>query len=155
LIRAQPQLNRDPLGSVMETWIPLVAFALQTIVLGVLLFAWLSARRQGLRAASLPDVDPAQCYRQTGGARLDGFNVTIPFATIVVTPSRITLSCFGKSHIFEKAHVRSLSRSRGLFSTGLQIEHSKTAGPSSVIFWTTSFPKLASALERLGWVVAR
>ena len=147
-----PRLSGKALDFRMDAWIPVVAFAIQALVVGGFVFAWLSARRHGAAAAS--EVDPTRCYRQTGGARLDLFNASIPFATIAVTPSCITLSCFTKSHVFDRSSVRSLSRYRGLFSTGLRIQHSKKSEPTFVVFWTTSFPRLASALGRLGWVVS-
>ena len=139
----------------MGAWLPFIAFGVQTVVLGLFAFAWFSARSREAKAMREAGVDPARCYRQTGGARLDLFNATIPFARIIVTPSRITLACFGMSHVFDRSTVRSLSRHRGLFSTGLRIEHAKSSGPSFVVFWTSSFPKLAAALERFGWVVSK
>lgn len=139
----------------MEAWIRVIVVAIQILALGGVIFGWRWARGKANRLEAEAQVSGIESYSQTGGSRLDSFNATISFATIVATHAEITLSVFGKQHRFAKSQVRAFSRHRGFFSTGLRIEHSNSGSPTFVVFWTTSFPNLASVLERLGWSVAR
>jgi len=43
---------------------------------------------------------------------------------------------------------------RGVFSTGLQIEHSIPRRPPFVVFWTFGFAELKQELERYGYTVS-
>ena len=90
---------------------------------------------------------------QIGGARVGGFNASWPFASLKVTGDQITLSVFSKKYEIEKGKINSIKRYRGLFSTGLKIEHSKNEMPEHLIFWTFSFNKLKQALEEIGYSV--
>lgn len=139
----------------MEAWIPGIAVAIQILAVAAVILGWRWARAKARNIEAEAVASGSESYSQTGGARLNSFNATIPFATIVVTPSCITLSVFAKQHRFKRSDVRSLARHRGLFSTGLRIEHSCSSAPAFVVFWSTSFPKLAGSLERLGWHVGR
>ena len=139
----------------METWFPILVVVFMLTVAGYLVAGWWRTRTQTGTAEAEAITEGTTFYTQTGGARLDSFNATIPFASIVVTPSRITLIVFGRQHRFKKSSVRSLSRHHRFISTGLRIEHSGSEAPAFVVFWTTNFAKLASALERFDWVVGR
>ena len=139
----------------MEAWIPSIVVVAQALAVGAVIFGWRWARAKARIVEAEAESSGTDAYSQTGGARLDSFNATIPFATIAVTPSEITLSVLGKQHRFEKSQVQSLARHRGFLSTGLRIEHINSHAPAFVVFWTTSFPKLAGSLERLGWQVGR
>lgn len=132
---------------------PIAVALSQLLVVGFFFTGWwrTRARTRALEAEAAAHGD--DFYAQTGGARLDSFNATIPFASVVVTGSRITLTVFGREHFFDKSAVRALSRHRGFISTGLRIEHGRPEGPSFVVFWTTNFKGLRAALERLGYVV--
>jgi hypothetical protein len=98
-------------------------------------------------------------YSQTGGARLDGFNATWPFATLSATQEALQLSCLGRDYAFPRQSIRGLRRHRGIFSVGLRIEHSVASLPpfvvfwASVFFWTSGFRKLKAQLESLGYEV--
>jgi hypothetical protein len=98
-------------------------------------------------------------FTQTGGARLGMFNATYPFATLSATPDVLRLSCLGRDYSFRKESIRSLSRHRGIFSTGLRIEHTDPFFPefvvfwASLFFWTSGFQKLKAQLESLGYEV--
>ena len=120
---------------------------------GLVLLGWRRARSLATSAEASARAAGETSYSQLGGARLNLFNATIPFARIVATPSRITLAVLGSQHTFERAQVRSLSRYRGLFSTGLRIEHFCEDAPSFVVFWTTNYSHLAQALQQLGYSV--
>ncbi len=139
----------------MEAWIPTIVVSIQVFAIGGVIFGWRWARAKANRVEAEAHASGIESYSQTGGSRLDSFNATIPFATIVATPAEITLSVFGKQHRFEKANVQTLARHRAFFSTGLRIEHNDSASPAFVVFWTTNFEKLANSLERLGWSVSR
>jgi hypothetical protein len=96
---------------------------------------------------------------QTGGVRLDSFNATWPFATLSATGTELRLSCLGREYLFPRSHIRSLSRYRGIFSVGLQIEHTDPSIPqfvvfwASVFFWTSGFKTLKAHLESLGYKI--
>ena len=96
---------------------------------------------------------------QTGGVRLDSFNATWPFATLSATGEELRLFCLGREYLFPRSHIRSMSRYRGIFSVGLQIEHSNPSFPqfivfwASLFFWTSGFRRLKAQLERLGYEI--
>lgn len=99
-------------------------------------------------------------FTQTGGARLDWLNVTMPFATLSGTPDALTLSCWGRDYVFPKSTIARLSRHRGILSVGLHIEHHDKSLPKVVIFWasalffwTSGFLILKTRLESLGYEV--
>jgi hypothetical protein len=99
-------------------------------------------------------------FTQTGGARLDTFNATMPFATLSGTQDALKLSCMGRDYVFPKSSIQSLSRHRGLFSVGLRIEHQEKSLPEFVVFWTSTFffwtwafSTLKTRLESLGYEV--
>lgn len=98
-------------------------------------------------------------FSQTGGARLDYFNATIPFAVLSANADAVRLTCFGSEYLFPRACIRSLRRHRGFFSTGLRIEHSVALYPKFVVFWASVFfstgpyRALKTKLEKLGYEV--
>ncbi len=132
-----------------------VSLLVTVLVFSGFFFAWRWANSKASQAELEATAAGSASYSQTGGSRLNTFNATIPFATIVVTPTEIILSVLGRQHRFEKSSVRSLAKHRALFSTGLRIEHESSAAPSFVVFWATNFDKLAGSLERFGWSVTR
>ena len=97
---------------------------------------------------------------QTGGARLDFFNASYPFATLSADTQTIRLSCLGRDYVFAKRTIQRLSRHRGLFSIGLRIEHTEPSHPQFVIFWASlffwdsGFQVLKRQLESLGYAIA-
>ena len=99
-------------------------------------------------------------FTQTGGARLDNFNATFPFATLSGDSEAIHLSCGEREYHFPRTSIRRLRRHRGLFSVGLQIEHSQDSLPEFVVFWaspffwTSGFQRLKTQLESLGYDIA-
>jgi hypothetical protein len=98
-------------------------------------------------------------FTQTGGARLDGFNASWPFATLSASQGAIQLSCLGREYAFPRQTIQRLRRHRGLISVGLRIEHKVESLPAfvvfwaSVFFWTSGFRKLKAQLEGLGYEV--
>jgi hypothetical protein len=98
-------------------------------------------------------------FKQVGGARLGNFNATFPFATLSGDSDGLHLSCFGWRYHFARADILGLRRHRGLFSTGLRIEHSQDSVPELVVFWTfgflgsSAYQNLCSQLERLGYEI--
>jgi hypothetical protein len=98
-------------------------------------------------------------FNQTGGARLDFFNATYPFATLSGNEERLELLCMGNIYVFPKEHIRALKKHRGFISIGLRIEHAKSEYPRSIVFWaslffgTSGFRQLKGKLEKLGYRV--
>jgi hypothetical protein len=96
-------------------------------------------------------------FTQTGGARLDNFNASFPFATLSADAEALHLSCLGREYHFPRSSIRQLRRHRGLFSVGLRIEHTQDSLPgfivfrASLFFWTSGFQKLRTQLETLGY----
>src|SRR5262245_21983228 len=92
-------------------------------------------------------------FSQTGGARLGMLNASWPFATLSATPEILCLSCFDRDYRFPKNSIRSLSRYRFLFSSGLRIEHTDSSFPHLIVFWPSGFRKLKAQLEGLGYEI--
>lgn len=88
----------------------------------------------------------------TGGARLDFYNVSWPFAELEVSDCLLTIEALGKRYEFAVADIRRLSRCKGLISSGLQIEHGMDA-PTTLIFWTWSWRRVCEALESRGYKI--
>ena len=80
---------------------------------------------------------------QKGGARIDSWNVTIPYAVLSACRDSLRLSCLGQDYVFPKDRIIGLSRHRGLFSVGLRIEHDVPLYPAFVVFWVSVFFKKA------------
>src|SRR5262245_53785863 len=102
----------------------------------------------------------ADVFTQTGGARLDWLNATMPFATLSGTPNALKLSCLGREYVFPKSRIERLSRHRGIFGVGLRIEHQEKSLPQFVVFWASAFffwswgfSILRTRLESLGYEV--
>ena len=99
-------------------------------------------------------------FIHTGGARLDHFNATFPFATLSCDSEALHLSCGEREYHFPRTSIRRLHRHRGLFSVGLRIEHSEKSLPEFVVFWasaffsTSEFRTLRTQLESLGYEIA-
>jgi hypothetical protein len=83
-------------------------------------------------------------FSQIGGARLDIFNATWPFAKITATPELIELKCFSKKYQFIKDQIVDLREYTGIISNGLLIEHKVKKYPHHIVFWTFAFGKLKS-----------
>ena len=98
-------------------------------------------------------------YAQTGGARLDSFNASWPFAKLSASSECLRLLCLGREYAFPRSSIRKLSRHRGIFSVGLRIEHREQSAPgfivfwASIFFWTAGFRKLKEQLEKLGYEI--
>lgn len=136
-----------------DSFLMALVFAGLAAAVVLVIVGWRHAEALGKAAESRARAAGEPSYSQAGGARLDLFNATIPFARIVATPSKLTLVVLGREYVFEGSQVQSLARYRGLFSTGLRIEHSRRDVPSWVVFWTTNYAKLAQALRQLGYRV--
>ena len=89
----------------------------------------------------------------TGGARLELFNATWPFARLTADANTLRLSVLGAPLKFTRESVLELSAMRGFFSRGLQIKHAESAYPKRIIFWCFNLDKLMAGLRRLGWMV--
>ena len=113
------------------------------------------ARSEGRRLATAAAACGVESYLEVGGARLDTFNATSPFVTLVATPQELVLCFMRHVHRFPVGEVRRLARYRGLFSTGLDIDHTVSSLPTWVIFWTADFERTARALENFGWRITR
>jgi hypothetical protein len=98
-------------------------------------------------------------FTQIGGAMLNSFNVTWPFATLSVTSDSILLWCLGREYLFPKTKIIRLRRYNGFLSTGLQIGHTEQSFPHFVVFWasifswSSGFKRLKSSLADLGYEV--
>ena len=92
-------------------------------------------------------------FSQIGGARLDIFNATWPFARITITKQMIELRCFSKKYALEKNRIIGVREYNGILSKGLIIEHDRAEYPHHMVFWTFGFDKLRRHLESLGYSV--
>jgi hypothetical protein len=92
-------------------------------------------------------------FSQSGGARLDTFNATWPFAKFCAGLNNIKLGVFRKEYMLNKNEIIGLRRYNGIFSKGLLIEHSRKDYPHHMVFWTFSFGKLKKGIEGLGYSI--
>lgn len=87
------------------------------------------------------------------------FNASWPFATLSATDEVLRVSVLGRDYSFPKSSIRSLRKHRGIFSTGLHIDHTQPSAPefivfwASLFFWTSGFKKLKTGLESLGYEI--
>jgi len=70
-------------------------------------------------------------FTQKGGARLDNFNATWPFAKLFVSREKVKLKVFSKEYKFEKNQIIGLREY------------------NDILFWTFSFKKLKKSVEIL------
>jgi hypothetical protein len=90
---------------------------------------------------------------QTGGAKIghnswSARNATTPFAHITVTAEEVEISI--KASIWnEQYRFQSIKTYKGMFSTGVQIVHSRPDVPALVVFWTVSPSNLNLLLSAL------
>jgi len=103
-------------------------------------------------------------FIQTGGLRYGdnywyAWNFTYPFAQLRVSSSDLTLSVsflslWRRTFIFPRPAIRQLRWKRGLFSRGLQIEHTLHEYPPFVLFWVGDLKSLAESLREFGYEIA-
>jgi hypothetical protein len=91
----------------------------------------------------------------SGGARLGtgfgAFNASAPLARLTATRSQLRLSCPGHDQIFPRQSISGLSKHRGIFSSGVRIEHSLSDCDELVVFWTFHFRQVQKDLTDLGY----
>jgi len=92
-----------------------------------------------------------EVFTMIGGLRADLFNASWPFAKLTVTREKISLRVFSSEYEVEKSAIDSLKKYKGIFSTGLKIEHHKNEIPGRLIFWTFNFTKLKLVMEQMGY----
>jgi hypothetical protein len=92
-------------------------------------------------------------FTERGGARLDDFNATWPFATLSADVQAIKLTCLRVEYIFPKHSICRLIKHKAFLSVGLRIEHTEQSYPQFVVFWTYDFPKLKAQLENLNYEI--
>ena len=99
-------------------------------------------------------------YEQTGGARWNAcswfpVNVTWPFAKLYVNDELLSLSVNAlvvrRTFVFKRAEVVTIHRAPSLFSSGVQIEHTRRDCPTSIVFWTFNLDGLREQLVRRGY----
>jgi hypothetical protein len=94
-----------------------------------------------------------EVFTLVGGMRADLFNASWPFARLTATKEKICLQVFSRKYEIDKSAINKLKKYKGIFSTGLKIEHQNHEIPGRLIFWTFSFKKLKLVLEQMGYKV--
>ena len=95
----------------------------------------------------------------TGGLRAGNYNSSWPFATLTLTPDRMTLQGGGRVWVFAKYEIVRLTKHRGWLSVGLRIQHDKPELPEFLVFWVTCLPfgngfeKFSEQARSLGYTV--
>ena len=92
-------------------------------------------------------------FSQKGGVRLDVFNLTWPFAKIIVNSESIIIQAFWKKYLLKKNEISNLRKYSGIFSKGLLIEHKRKDYPHHMVFWTLNLQRLKNAIEDLGYSI--
>ena len=106
----------------------------------------------------------SQEFTQTGGLRYgESFwyaaNFTKPFAMLRVSRDAIVVSVsffrfWQRSFTFQRSAIQRLRWRRGIFSLGLQVEHTVAAYPPFVLFWLRDRKALALGLRDLGYEIS-
>jgi len=104
-----------------------------------------------------------QTYTETGGIRYGtsfwiAANFSWPFATLTASPGEISIRVslgrlWGRTFALERSQIKSISKKRGLMSTGVVIEHSNAEYPPFILFWTFRYETLKEQLEAVGHCV--
>ena len=102
-------------------------------------------------------------YRERGGLRWGNSfyyatNLSWPFATIEISPERITLTAkffrsINQSFELEKTHIGAIRKMGGWFSVGILFEHRKTEYPPFLLFWMGRKSLLLAELRQMGYAV--
>jgi hypothetical protein len=102
-------------------------------------------------------------YRGRGGLRWGNSfyyatNLSWPFATIEISPERITLTAkffrlIDQSFELEKSDIRAIRKMGGWFSVGILFEHRKTEYPPFLLFWMSRKNPLPAELRRMEYDV--
>ena len=90
-----------------------------------------------------------------GGARIGIVNATWPFAKLLVSPMRLSLTCVLDTYDFLPSNVVSLERygALPLFYSGVRIAHARPDYPSKIIFWCPGNPEvLISGIREAGFL---
>ena len=105
-----------------------------------------------------------QEFTQIGGIRYGSsfwftVNFTAPFARLRVSKEAIVLSVsisrlWQRTFTFQRSAIRQLRWKRGLFSLGLQIEHTVGEYPPWVLFWVGDRKTLADGLRGFGYEIS-
>ena len=103
-------------------------------------------------------VDSKYEYKQTGGCRFGesyhfgSWNVTWPFASLRLSDNSLSVSIvLGRVFEFTPKDVVVIRKFFGLFSWGVQIEHTKPEYPACIVFWTFKRWELLQMLQRAGF----
>ena len=86
-----------------------------------------------------------------GGARVNMFNVTWPFATMEITKEYIEIKFFSKEYKFYVDEISVIEKYKGLVSKGLRIIRKNNGCPESFIFWTFQQKRILSCLSGSGY----
>lgn len=116
---------------------------------------WDGAGRAALQfgVIKLKYMNDCEKFSQIGGARLDFWNASWPFAKIIVTSDMLELKCLWKKYQFTKDQVVDLRAYSGIMSKGLLIVHKLKNYPHHIVFWTLNFRKLKKVMESYGFSV--
>ena len=91
-----------------------------------------------------------RCGYRIGEGSSSAMNASWPFGLLEVQADRLSLRCIRDSLEFPLKSLVRLSVHRGLFSTGLRIEHTVPEHPAYVVAWVFRHEKLLSELVRAG-----
>ena len=100
-------------------------------------------------------------YFETGGIRYgnsywSSSNFSWPFASLKASPEEISIcvsfsSLWTRTFTFNRSQIKSIRKKRGLWSVGIEIDHSATEIPPFILFWTFHYKTLKKHLESLGY----
>jgi hypothetical protein len=100
-------------------------------------------------------------YSEAGGIRYGqsfwfATNCTWPFAALTVTAVQIEIGIgLGRFRMrtftLKRSQIKSIKRKRGLFSVGIQIDHSEPEYPPFILFWTFRYDTLKREMQNLGY----
>jgi hypothetical protein len=95
-----------------------------------------------------------------GKSYLLSLNFSAPFGAIAVTRDgtlriEIKFPLFRRSYFLKRENVITVRPYKGIFSTGLKIEHRIQELPPYIVFWTSQWRELQEHLRILGYEVAK
>lgn len=93
-----------------------------------------------------------------GGGAWFSVNFSWPFGTLTADADALVMRAsigrlWSRTFALERASILSIRRKRGIFHTGILIEHTKEDCPPYLVFWSLRYPVLKERLDALGYRV--
>lgn len=95
--------------------------------------------------------------KKTGGARIGAVNATWPFATLTVTPEKLTINAtILGNYVFKPSDIISIEPYSRFLSQGIKINHKVASYKELIVFWSFGDSnELIKRIEQTGFLSNR